>query len=80
MESLDYRYFRIGINHRTAVPEKDGSIRVVVAHNDPGHPNWIETAHHREGTMCWRWYRLHPGAEPVEPLCRIIRLEEAKAE
>jgi hypothetical protein len=76
MESLDYRYFRIGINHHSAVPEKDGSFRVVVAHRNPGHPNWIETAHHTEGTMCWRWYRLHPGAEPVEPTCRVVQVRD----
>ena len=76
MESLDYRHFRISINKHTAVQEPDGKIRVVVAHRDPGHPNWIETAHHREGTMCWRWYRLHPGAEAVEPRCRVMNVKE----
>jgi hypothetical protein len=78
MESLDYRYFHISINKHSAVPEPDGKIRVVVAHHDPGHPNWIETAHHREGTMCWRWYRIHPGAAPVEPVCRVVDLKELK--
>lgn len=76
MESLDYRYFRISINKHSAVPEPDGRIRVMVAHRDPGHPNWIETAHHREGTMCWRWYRLHDGAEPVQPRCRVVSHQE----
>lgn len=76
MESLDYRHFRIGINKHTAVPEPDGQIRVVVSHRDPGHPNWIETAHHREGTMCWRWYRLHEGAVPVQPRCRVLSHKE----
>ncbi|MGH2668785.1 MAG: DUF1214 domain-containing protein, partial [bacterium] len=55
MESLDYRHHRIHVNKHTAVAEPDGSVRVVVAHEDPGLPNWIETAGHRHGTMCWRW-------------------------
>jgi hypothetical protein len=76
MESLDYRYFRISINHHSAVPEPDGSIRVVVAHRDPGHANWIRTAHHREGTMCWRWYRLQAGAQPVEPRCTVLKIKD----
>jgi hypothetical protein len=79
MESLDYRYYRVCINKAGAVAGPDGTIRVVVAHGDPGLPNWIETAHHREGTMCWRWYRLHPGAEPVEPRCRVVNTEDLKA-
>jgi hypothetical protein len=76
MESLDYRHFRISINKHSAVPEPDGRIRVIVSHRDPGHPNWIETAHHREGTMCWRWYRMHDGADPVQPRCSVLSHQE----
>ena len=57
MESLDYRYFRICINSHSAIKNEDGSITVIIAHEDPGHANWIQTSGHREGTMCWRWYR-----------------------
>ena len=57
MESLDYRYNNICISKGNAVTEKDGTIRVIVAHKNPQLPNWIETAGHTEGTMCWRWYK-----------------------
>ena len=76
MESLDYQYYNISINKHSAVYEADGSVRVLVSHEDPGLPNWIETAHHREGTMCWRWYRIHPGSQAVQPACRIIKKSE----
>jgi len=55
MESLDYRYHTIHVNKHTAHYEPDGSVRVVISHTDPGVPNWIETAGHSMGTMCWRW-------------------------
>ena len=55
MESLDYRHHRIHVNKHTAHYEDDGSVRLVVSHSDPGVPNWIETAGHNMGTMCWRW-------------------------
>ena len=71
MESLDYRYFTICINKATACYEADGSVRVIVAHTDPGLPNWINTCGHSEGTMLWRWYRIREGASPVEPKCRV---------
>jgi hypothetical protein len=51
LESLDYRDHRIDLNHAFARPEADARVRLVVAHRDPGHPNWIETAHHTRGTM-----------------------------
>ena len=55
LESLDYRYHRITLNKATAELEPDGTLLIVVAHEDPGHPNWIETARHTEGTMTLRW-------------------------
>jgi hypothetical protein len=76
MESLDYRYFNISLNKAGAKPEPDGSLRIIVSHRDPGHPNWIQTAGHNEGTMCWRWYRLKEGALPVEPACKVIKYKE----
>jgi len=74
MESLDYRYFTICINKATAVYEPDGSVRVMVAHADPGHPNWLDTCGHREGTMCWRWYRLKEGEQAVELGCKVLKM------
>ncbi|MEZ4331007.1 MAG: DUF1214 domain-containing protein [Myxococcota bacterium] len=51
LESLEHRDHRIDVNGAAAKREADGRIRIVVAHRDPGHPNWIETAGHAHGTM-----------------------------
>jgi hypothetical protein len=76
MESLDYRYFTITVNKSSAVYEKDGTVRVIVAHRDPKIPNWINTCGHNEGTMLWRWYRLRPGEQAVQPHCTLIKTNE----
>lgn len=55
MESLDYRHHTIHVNKHTAAYADDGSVRLIITHSDPGLPNWIETAGHNLGTMCWRW-------------------------
>ncbi len=55
MESLDYFNHCIHINRHTAVYEKDGGVRIIVTHKDPGLPNWVDTASHNDGTMCFRW-------------------------
>jgi hypothetical protein len=57
IESLDYRYFQITLNKHSAECRPDGSVRILVAHKDPGLGNWIDTAYHRCGTMCLRWVR-----------------------
>ena len=75
MESLDYRYFDICINKSSAVTEQDGSVKVIVSHQDPGHPNWIQTAGHTEGTMCWRWYRPETTNLP-QPQTQVVTIAE----
>jgi hypothetical protein len=79
MESLDYRYFNVCINKASAVSNSDGSITILVAHQDPAVPNWIETAGHHEGTMCWRWYRLNEGEKPETPSCRVVKFNELES-
>lgn len=66
LESLDYRYYTIHVNKFTARYRPDGSVRVVVAHRDPGVPNWINTVGHDCGVMSWRWIRAkaHPDPRP----------------
>lgn len=71
MESLDYRYFRIHLNKHTAHYEPDGSVKVILAHEDPGHPNWLQTTGHRQGTMCWRWTKA--SHHPV-PQTKVVKL------
>ena len=70
MESLDYRWHLIALNHSEAKREADGSVRLVLAQRDPGHPNWLETAGHRRGTMCLRWVgaKTHP-----DPVTRVVK-------
>lgn len=75
MESLDYRYDRIHLNSKTAQYETDGSVKIVVAHEDPGHPNWLRTQGHNFGAMCFRWVR--PEGDPPTPSCRVERLPRA---
>jgi len=77
MESLDYRYYNICINSHGAKINSNESITVVVAHQNPDHPNWIETAGHTEGTMCWRWYR--PETDPPKEIeTKVVEFEDLK--
>jgi hypothetical protein len=72
MESLDYRYFQIHTNKHLASYRDDGSVRIVVAHEDPGVDNWIHTTGHESGTMCFRWIKAkaHP-----QPATRVVKLK-----
>lgn len=56
MESLEHRFFDISVNKFTARYEDDGTVRILIAHQDPGpaHPNWLNTLGHSEGGMLGR--------------------------
>ena len=75
MESLDYRHHRICINKASARLRSDGSLRIVVAHRDPGVENWLDTAGHALGTMCFRWVRAESNPEPRTRVVRLSDLE-----
>jgi hypothetical protein len=73
MESLDYRFFTIHMNKHTARATEDGAVRIVVAHQDPGVPNWVDTVGHASGTMCFRW--VAADEQPV-PRTRVVKRAE----
>jgi hypothetical protein len=74
METLDFRFGQVNINKSTAVLRKDGGLRVVIAQNDPGVPNWLDTTGHDNGTMVWRWN--YPKEAPPEPRASVVPLGE----
>lgn len=69
MESLEYRYNQIDLNQTTSELEPDGSVRIVVAHKDPGVKNWVTTAGHDTGVLMWRW--VGATEHPVPPVRRV---------
>jgi hypothetical protein len=71
METLDYRFHPVVLNNGTAHVEPDGSVRVVVAHTDPGVPNWLSTAGHARGTVGVRW--VGKDVQDVVPTTRVTR-------
>ena len=70
METLDYRYHPVTLNSSTATIASDGAVRVVVAHDDPGLPNWLSMAGHGRGVLGVRWV----GADitDVVPTTRVV--------
>ena len=74
LESLDYEHRNVATNQHLADCDAGGGARLVVAHADPGVPNWIDTAGHREGAMCFRW--LLAEDDPPIPEVRVVPVAE----
>jgi hypothetical protein len=73
-ESFDYRNIFSGFTCENAHVNQDGSVTIVVAQEDPGTVNWLETAHHREGHIAIRW-QLSDGNLPI-PRCTVVKATE----
>jgi len=76
MESLDYVHHEVCINKAAAKLDEKGKVCLIVAHVDPGLPNWLDTAGHAFGTMCFRWVRAE---EAPVPETRVVKLSELRA-
>jgi hypothetical protein len=76
LETLDYLRHRITLNNHSAVLEPDGSVKVIVAARDPGHPNWLDTAGHARGTIGVRW--VGKGIPEVIPAARVVQLPDSR--
>lgn len=69
MQTLEYRHRRTSLNRSQMHFAPDGTFRVVIAHRDPGVPNWLDTEGHVLGTIFWRI--LLPEDEPGEIACSV---------
>jgi hypothetical protein len=72
-ESLDFKNRTVHTNSHTTAYNDDGSFTLVVSNEDPGKPNWMDTAGHDHGTMGVRWVRAD--ALP-EPKTRVVKLAD----
>jgi Protein of unknown function (DUF1214) len=72
-ESMDYRYRLCSTNCHHAQLEDNGELILVISHDDPGVPNWLDPSEHVEGYITLRWI----GAEsyPI-PHCEQIKVSE----
>jgi hypothetical protein len=49
-------------------------VRLVVAHEDPGVDNWLDTAGHARGTMCLRWVGADSHPDPSTRVMKRVEL------
>lgn len=72
----DYANRQTSINNRQAHIDSDGRFRCVIAHEDPGVPNWLDTSGQEEGLLQYRWIWARDNPRPT---CRVLKLSELAA-
>jgi hypothetical protein len=70
----DYRDRQVSRNAHQLVLDAKRRFRIVVAHEDPGIANWLDTAGRRTGTIYWR--HMLPAEAVAAPSCRVVPFSE----
>ena len=72
LHTYNYDYERVTINGGQVEYEPDGSWTIVIAHRDPGRPNWVSTCGHPRGRIWIRWFL--PDETPTRPEVEVVKL------
>jgi len=76
LQTFDYLRNQVSLNRVQATVEADGAVRVVIAHRDPGVPNWISTEGRPFGLVFWR-FMLPEG--PIDtPVAEVVPVESLR--
>jgi hypothetical protein len=74
-EPFDYANHTTSLNHNQASLSTDGWFRTVVAADDPGVPNWLDTEGRAEGMITHRW--IDTGSEPTIR-ARLLAIDDVR--
>ena len=75
MQTYDYANRRVSLNRKQTRVDPDGSFRVVIAHRDPGVPNWLDTEGRPFGMVFWRF--MLPEGEIETPAAEVVPFDQA---
>ena len=66
---------RVSVNARTAIPNSDGSVTIVISKGMTEHPNSVSTVDYPRGVLAFRWF--HAEELPARPRAELVKLSEA---
>ena len=75
--SVDWMNRQSSLNGGQAQIDADGKFRAVIALDDPGVPNWLDTGDNSEGAIMLRWTEASSGPEPS---LRLIDLTDLRSQ
>jgi hypothetical protein len=75
-QTLDYTTRTVSLNREQTALETDGSFRLILAHEDPGLPNWLDTEGNPFGLVFWRFFLVEGEADT--PQARVVKLADLR--
>ncbi|MFL3656184.1 MAG: DUF1214 domain-containing protein, partial [Halioglobus sp.] len=74
-ETTDYLHRPVSLTLEEVTYEEDGKVEFVVAHKNPGHPNWLDTSGQEFGFMTFRWLGSKGDNIPM-PEVNVVKLSD----
>lgn len=74
--TIEYVQRQSSLNGHQARIDADGRFRAVLSLDDPGVPNWLDTAGYASGTLIGRWYECSTTPMPALKRVPLGRLRE----
>jgi len=78
VESIDYQTRQTSLNWFQSTPDEHGMIRYVLAHRDPGVPNWLDISGHPNGGIFMRWQSPSADEYPDKPSVTKVAFDEVR--
>lgn len=66
LQTFNYEERSISLNREQTTLDMDGNFEMIVAHRDPGRPNWLDTEGRPYGIMFWRFQLTQGDIAPLE--------------
>ena len=76
-QTLDYRSRSVSLNRAQTQVKEDGSFTMILAHEDPGLPNWLDTEGKLFGLVFWRYFLVTGTVET--PVATVVKFSELGA-
>ncbi len=76
-ETIDYGSHQSSLNGHQATVDDDGVLRAVIAHEDPGVANWLDTAGHSTGPVILRCVRTETAPVPTTHVVPFSDIDRA---
>ncbi|HEV8296628.1 MAG TPA: DUF1214 domain-containing protein, partial [Acidimicrobiales bacterium] len=76
MESLDFANRVTSLNGQQIHIDDDGRYRIVIAHEDPGVPNWLDSTGLSQGMIAFRYVRTATMPAPTHRIVKFDRIRD----
>jgi len=75
-QTFDYLNRVVSLNRTQTEADSDGRFRMILAHEDPGLPNWLDTEGDSFGLVFWRFFLVDGDVDT--PQAEVVKLADIR--